>query len=155
MGSDTLQSVIDLAIQKEEEAYNFYLNLSNVLEDKAAKDTVKYLAREEAGHKAFLVKCKEQMSCDIVLRPDMPVDYEVAEHLNQPDIKKNMNSEEIFLVAAHRELNAHNFYKGLAELSPSGPLKDMLLKMASEEMRHKEKMEYLYANTAFPQTAGG
>ncbi len=27
MGSDTLQSVIDLAIQKEEEAYNFYLNL--------------------------------------------------------------------------------------------------------------------------------
>ena len=29
MGSDTLQSVIDLAIQKEEEAYNFYMNLRN------------------------------------------------------------------------------------------------------------------------------
>jgi len=27
--------------------------------------------------------------------------------------------------------------------------------MAAEELKHKEKMEYLYANTAFTQTAGG
>jgi len=27
--------------------------------------------------------------------------------------------------------------------------------MANEEMKHKEKMEYLYSNTAFAQTAGG
>ncbi len=155
MGSDTLQSVIDLAIQREEEALNFYLNLCNVVQDKAAKDTLKYLAEEEAGHKAFLVKCKEQMSCDVVLRPDFPVDYKVAEHLKQPDIKKNMNSEEVFLIAANREMNAHNFYKDLAHLYPKGQVKELLLKMASEEMKHKEKMEYLYANTAFAQTAGG
>jgi rubrerythrin len=155
MGSDTLQSVIDLAIQREEEAHSFYLNLCNVVGDKAAKDTLKYLAEEEAGHKAFLVKCKEQMSCDVVLRPDLPVDYKVAEHLKQPDIKKNMNSEEVFLIAANREMHAHNFYKGLADLYPKGQVKELLLRMASEEMKHKEKMEYLYANTAFAQTAGG
>jgi rubrerythrin len=155
MGSDTLQSVIDLAIGKEEEAYNFYMNLRTDVEDKAAKDTLKYLADEEAGHKAFLVKCKDQMSCDIVLRPDMPVDYKVAEHLKQPDIKKNMNSEEVFLVAANREMHAHNFYVGLAGLCPKGPVKELLLRMAKEELKHKEKMEYLYANTAFGQTAGG
>jgi rubrerythrin len=155
MGSDTMQSVIDLAIQKEEEAYNFYLNLRKNVEDKTAKDTLKYLADEEAEHKAFLVKCKDQMSCDVVLRPDMPVDYKVAEHLKQPDIKKNMNSEEVFLVAANRELYAHNFYKGLAELCPKGPVKELLLKIAGEEMKHKEKMEYLYTNTAFAQTEGG
>jgi len=34
-------------------------------------------------------------------------------------------------------------------------VKDLLNKMASEELKHKEKMEYLYTNTAFPQTAGG
>ncbi len=31
----------------------------------------------------------------------------------------------------------------------------MLLKMADQEMKHKEKVEYLYSNTAFPQTSGG
>jgi rubrerythrin len=66
-----------------------------------------------------------------------------------------MNSEEVFLVAAKRELYAHNFYKGLAELCPKGPVKELLLKIAGEEMKHKEKMEYLYTNTAFAQTEGG
>jgi rubrerythrin len=89
------------------------------------------------------------------MRPNTPVDYKVAEHLKQPDIQKNMNSEEVFLIAANREINAHNFYKGLADLYPKGPVKELLLRMAGEEMRHKEKMEYLYANTAFGQTAGG
>jgi rubrerythrin len=31
----------------------------------------------------------------------------------------------------------------------------MLLRMAAEELKHKEKVEYLYTNTAFPQTQGG
>jgi hypothetical protein len=31
----------------------------------------------------------------------------------------------------------------------------MLLRMADQELKHKEKVEYLYANTAFTQTAGG
>jgi len=154
MGSDTLQSVIDLAIQREEEAYNFYMNLSNIVEDKAAKETLKYLADEEAGHKAFLVKCKDQMSCDIVLRPDMPVDYRVAEHLKQPDVKKNMNSEEVFLIAANREINAHNFYKGLADLYPKGPVKELLLRMANEEMRHKEKMDTFTPTRPFRRRRG-
>jgi rubrerythrin len=47
------------------------------------------------------------------------------------------------------------FYTELAHLHADGDLREMLLKMANEELKHKEKMEYLYANTAFPQTSGG
>jgi rubrerythrin len=43
----------------------------------------------------------------------------------------------------------------LANLHANGDLREMLLKMANEELKHKEKMEYLYTNTAFPQTSGG
>ena len=38
---------------------------------------------------------------------------------------------------------------------PEGDLHEMLVKIANEELKHKEKMEYLYTNTAFPQTDGG
>jgi hypothetical protein len=31
----------------------------------------------------------------------------------------------------------------------------MLYAFAGEELRHKEKVEYLYCNAAFPQTDGG
>jgi rubrerythrin len=89
------------------------------------------------------------------LKLETPVDYKIIEHMEKPDIKKNIKSAEIYLIAADRELNAYNFYKSLADSHPAGDVKDLLNKMASEEMKHKEKMEYLYSNTAFPQTAGG
>jgi len=46
-------------------------------------------------------------------------------------------------------------YGDLSRLHPEGPVRDLLARMANEELRHKEKVEYLYANTAFPQTSGG
>ena len=39
--TDTLQSVLDLAIQREEEARDFYLNLLSLVQDKGARDTLK------------------------------------------------------------------------------------------------------------------
>jgi rubrerythrin len=83
------------------------------------------------------------------------IDYEIAEYLELPDIEKGMEAKDIYLVAAHRELNSYNFYKNLADIHPEGEVKDLLLKMANQELKHKEKVEYLYSNTAFPQTAGG
>ena len=83
------------------------------------------------------------------------IDYKIAQHVDKPDIEKDLNTKDVYLVAAHREMNSYNFYKGLADLQPAGEVKEMLLKMANEEMKHKEKVEYLYSNTAFPQTQGG
>ena len=81
--------------------------------------------------------------------------YKIAEHQNEPEVQADMNSSEVYLVASHRELRSHQFYTALANQHTAGPGREMLLKMANEELKHKEKMEYLYANTAFPQTSGG
>ena len=145
-------SIIERAIKNEEEAFDFYMDLSGKIEDKEAKDTLLFLAREEKGHKEYLLKYRQSGFAG----PSRPViDLKVAENLVKPDIQKEMDSKDVYLIAANRELNAHNFYKGLAELHPAGDIREMLLRMASEELKHKEKMEYLYANTAFTQTAGG
>jgi rubrerythrin len=40
-------------------------------------------------------------------------------------------------------------------MHPQGDVREIFLKMANEELKHKEKVEYLYSNTAFPQTSGG
>jgi len=58
-------------------------------------------------------------------------------------------------VAAEREFKAYEFYKKLAEIHPAGETRDILTRMANEELKHKEKMEYLYDNTVFAQTEGG
>ncbi len=152
---NTLNSAIDIAIAKEKEAYDFYMDLYKKVKDKEAKSTLKYIAQEEAKHKEFLTSCQKGRFCSEVLKLEKPVDYKIVEHIKKPDIKKNMKSAEVYLIAANRELNAYNFYKSLADSHPAGDVKDLLTKMANEELKHKEKMEYLYSNTAFPQTAGG
>jgi rubrerythrin len=89
--------------------YDFYMGLYNKVEDKEAKSTLKYIAQEEAKHKEFLMTCREGRYCSTVLKLETPVDYKIVEHMEKPDIKKNIKSEEIYLIAANRELNAYNF----------------------------------------------
>ncbi len=155
MENVTLENLIDKAILREEEAFDFYAKLGNTVADPMAKDALKFLADQEKKHKEFLVSYKSGKTGSGALRMTDVIDYKVAQHLDKPDIEKNLDSKDVYLVAAHREMNSYNFYKGLADIQPEGEVKEMLLKMANEEMKHKEKVEYLYSNTAFTQTQGG
>jgi rubrerythrin len=155
MEAQSLQSVIEAAIMNEEEARVFYLGLYSLVEDPLAKETLKFLAGEEQGHKEFLQGYLKGEKTIAALSLDTPIDYHIAEYASKPDPKKNMKSSEVYLVAAHREWNSHIFYKSLAALQPAGEVREMLLQMANQELKHKEKVEYLYSNTAFPQTSGG
>lgn len=155
METQSLRSLIELAIGNEEAALAFYLDLHDRVEDKLARETLAFLAGEEKAHKEFLQAYLKGEKKFTALGLETPIDYHVAEYAAKPDPKKNMNSSEVYLVAAHREWNSYKFYFGLAEAQPAGEVKDMLLAMANQELKHKEKVEYLYSNTAFPQTAGG
>ena len=147
--------VINTAIQREEEAYAFYMEILGGVEDKSVRDTLTFIAGEEKKHREFLVAYRDGDYGVDSLRMNDPLDYKIAEHLEEPEVDDDMSSEDIYLIASHRELRAYNFYTDLANLHPEGELNELLRKIASEELKHKEKMEYLYANTAFPQTDGG
>lgn len=155
MEAQSLQSVIGTAIKNEEEARAFYLGLYDLVQDALARETLKFLAAEELAHKEFLQDYLKGEKKFASLSLDTPIDYHIAQYTEKPDPKKNLNSSDVYLVAAHREWNSYNFYKALAALQPAGEVREMLLRMADQELKHKEKVEYLYSNTAFPQTAGG
>ena len=151
----TVAEILDMAIRREEVAYDFYMDIHDKVDDAGVKDTVEFIAREEKKHKAFLVSYKDGKYGVDSLRMADVVEYKLAEYLEEPEISENASSEDVYLIAAHREARSHHFYKELANMHNDSKLKSMLVKMANEELKHKEKMEYLYANTAFPQTSGG
>lgn len=151
----TIADVIDMAITREEEAYDFYMDIHSKVQDVGVRETVEFIAGEEKKHKAFLVSYRDGNFGSEALRMADVIDYKVAEYLEEPEISKESRSEDVYLIAAHREGRSYQFYSELANMHADGELKTMLAKMANEELKHKEKMEYLYANTAFPQTSGG
>ena len=151
-----VSQVLEFAIEKEEAAQRFYLRLAERVSDASTQDTLKFLAGEEAKHKEFLEKYLKGEIPEGTMRLTEVVDYKVLEHLEEEPVgSDSLKPEEAFLLAAKREQAASELYSGLSRLHPDGPVKDLLAKMANEERRHKEKVEYLYANTAFPHTSGG
>lgn len=150
-----LLTLIDTAIKREEDAFSFYMDIHGKVKDPAARETIQWIASEEQRHKAFLLKYRKGNFGASGLKLSEVAYYKIAEHQEEPEVKADMNSSEVYLVASHRELRSHLFYTALADQLAAGEGRDMLLKMANEELKHKEKMEYLYANTAFPQTSGG
>ena len=151
----TIADIIDMAIQREEEAYEFYMDIHHKVQEVNVKDTVSFIAKEEKKHKAFFVGYREGNYGSDGLKMADVVEYKIAEYLEEPEVQDDMSSQDVYLVASHRESRSHQFYTELAGMHSEGDTKTMLLKMANEELKHKEKMEYLYSNTAFPQTLEG
>jgi rubrerythrin len=147
--------ILEIAIKREEDAYDFYMDIISKVVDPGVQDILTFIAGEEKKHKAFLMDYRDGHFGDKGLRMIDVVDYKIAEYLEEPEINENSKPEDVYLVASHRELRSHQFYTEMANLHAEGEPRETLLKMANEELKHKEKMEYLYANTAFPQTSGG
>jgi rubrerythrin len=151
-----LRKVIETAIGREIEAYQFYTELAQWVEDTAARETLLWIAAEEQKHRSFLEKFQAEGKGPQDMRVADVVFYKIAEHLDEPEVSETLDRGQAFLVASHRELRSFKFYSELAELYEEGDeIRVTLLRIANEELKHKEKMEYLYANTAFPQTDGG
>lgn len=155
MSDQRLMQLIDTAIKREEEAFDFYMDILGKVNEDHVIETIEEIAQDEKKHKAFLVKYRDEQWSPKDLKMTDVTYYKIAEYQEEPEIKSDMKSEDVYLVASHRELRSYKFYSELAGLHPASEVKELLLKMANEELRHKEKMEYLYANTAFPQTDGG
>ena len=150
-----ISDILEIAIKREEEAYDFYMDIRGKAVDSSVKETLEFIAGEEKKHKAFLVNYRDGNFGAKGLRMSEVVDYKIAAYLEEPEIDEDMQPEDVYLVASHREQRSYLFYTELANLHSDSEPREMLEKMANEELKHKEKMEYLYANTAFPQTSGG
>jgi len=143
-----LKPLIEQAILQEEQSHEFYTRMANLVTNKETKETLEWLAKDELDHKAFLESCMTPTGCTLVGEAQ---DTHLAEVMKAPAITAEMTPKEALMVAMKREEGAYLFYQRLASLQPPGEAKAFLEKMAKMELGHKEKVEYLYANVAFPE----
>ncbi len=151
----TVKDVLKKAIQKEIESQRLYTNLSQKMTDQAAKDAFEQLSQQEKGHQKLLEQYLRGEIKEGALSSEQVIDYKIAEYLDQPEITFDMKLKDVFLLAANREKTSHEFYLSLAGIHPQGQVRRLLEELAAQELEHKQKVEFLYTEVAFPQTAGG
>ena len=151
----TLDEVLAKAIEKEISSRSLYLDLRQRVSKRAVKDAFQDLADQEERHRQILEYYLQGKLTDGDFNHNLVVDYKIAECLEQPEITPGMDLKEVFLVAANREKGSHELYSRLAEIHPAGKVKHLLEDLANQELRHKQRVETLYTEVAFPQTDGG
>ncbi|MDF1590260.1 MAG: ferritin family protein [Desulfobacterales bacterium] len=154
MEDKKISEVIDLAIQREEDAITFYRELSNKPFDQITKDTLEWITGEEKKHKAFLVNYREGRQGTDALTMRAAVNYNIAEHLEEPPIETVMDGANIFLLASHRELKSYKFYSELAHLHPEGKLRTTLFKMPVRSWPTRKKWNTYTAIPPFLKLPG-
>jgi rubrerythrin len=151
----TLEDVLEGAIKREIESQLLYINLSQRVEEEAARDAFQELARQEQGHQKRLEQYLRGELGEGALSSGQVIDYKIAEKLDQPEISPDMQLKDTFLLAANREEASHEFYLSLAQIHAKGDVKRLLEELAAQELEHKQRVEMLYNEVAFPQTDGG
>lgn len=147
--SQTVDEILDFAIEREQSAHDFYMELASRMDRQSMKDVFIQYAKEELGHRRRLegVKAGKKAS----LGKDGVLDLKLADYILPADPGPTMDYEEALVLAMQREAKAHALYVDLAGQASDEGLKQLFLRLASEEAKHRERFELEYDEVALVQ----
>ena len=142
--------IIEFAINKEQEAVDFYSDLAGKTESPAGKILFNELADMEQGHKTKLEKLDHAFFEGHSLTP--PQDLKISDYLVDVEITPDSSYQDILLCAAKREKAAFELYSDLARLYPAIPeIHQMFQVLAQEEATHKLRLEREYDDNVYKE----
>lgn len=149
MNQEEFKQIILKAINNEIEAYAYYTSVAETARDKSIKDLFSNLAGEESKHKitleGFFKKAPEKFHFA------GSKDYRITDSIDTPAFSKDMKPIDGILLAIKKELEAMQMYTQLASVSSDKDHKNIFLELVSMERGHKNRLEDIYTNMAFPE----
>lgn len=140
---NTIENILDFAIQQEQEAVDFYNVLAAKASSKDMQMVFKSFALEEIGHKARLTRIKGESGLH-KWNTEAVADLKIADYITEKEPTDNMDYAEALILAMAKEKNAFRLYTKLADMAPSNELKAVFQSLAREESKHKLRFELEY-----------
>lgn len=141
--SDSIDEVLEFAIDKEIEANQLYMDLAKRAENPAMCKVFEGFAKEELGHKAKLEAMKTSI---VMVQPEKVSDLKIADYIVDVEASEEMDYKNVLVLAMKKEKASFNLYTDLAEEVEDEAQRQMFLLLAQEEARHKLRFEIEYDN---------
>ena len=139
---NTVDEILDYAIDQEQQAADFYADLANRAEKAGMKEILLDFAAEEQSHKDRLLAVK---AGERELTPEQEVlDLKISDYLVEVDASEDISYQDALIVAMKRERAAFQLYSDMAARVPDSHLKEVLQGLAKEEAKHKLFFESEY-----------
>ena len=142
MKFNSVDDVLDYAIEKEQDAADFYTDLANKMGIKHMKEVFLGFANEEKAHKAKLLAVKDGKLMLAVEKSVM--DLKLGDNLVEIELSADLGYQEALIVAMKAEKAAFKLYSDLAETTDDANLRQTFLELAQEEAKHKLRFEIEY-----------
>ena len=142
MEEKKFKEIIQFAIDKEIEAFNFYTGASQNSRYSGGKELFLSLAKEEEGHRKLLENLKmEKVSPK---RIEQVPDLHISDYMVEVEMKPDLSYADTLRIAMKREEKSLKLYGDMKESSTDEDLKKLFLLLANEEAKHKLRLEKIY-----------
>lgn len=139
MRSDmTIAEALETAMEFELASLRFYRSLAPKVREEV-RPLVRELAEEERRHYRLLVELARDAAFAEHLRTSIErpsTSDELASFISLPALPNDPIDDDILEYAEAREQIAREHYGYLAEITPSGPLRDLFALLRDEESKH-------------------
>jgi rubrerythrin len=139
---NSIDEILDFAIKAEQEAVDFYTELSHQIDRPEMKSVFEEFAQEEVKHKAKLTKIKEEGIFEMKI--EKITDLKVSDYTVQVHPRSDMSYQDALILAMNREKAAFKLYLNLSAKTDNSQLKSIFLSLAQEESKHKLRFELEY-----------
>lgn len=139
---NSIDDVLDFAINAEQEAVDFYNQLAENAKTEDMRFVFTSFAQEEIEHKARLTQIKKEGLFKV--EPKKITDLKISDYMADVEATPNMTYQEALVVAMAKEKAAFKLYYDLAKQSENQEMKDAFVSLAQEESRHKLRFEIEY-----------
>ncbi len=151
MANKQLKEIMDMAIQFETDASEFYSTAAGIAKDPSAKTMLKEFAGIELKHKEKL----ENFDLSEVAHEHHTIpqthDLHVSDYLMDKEITPDSTSQDIMVHAMKREQKAYEFYARMLKVVTSDGVRNLFEELAAEEVEHKAKIETEYDDVVYKE----
>jgi rubrerythrin len=146
MEFETVEDAIRFAIQKEDASVQFYKDVAERMENPATRIIFEVLGRTEQQHKANLELELMKMGRTVVPQPCKIPELPDNTYIELDEDAGKMSFLDALQVAIRKEKAAFILYANLMGQATDPQLRQILLELAEEEMRHLIQFENEYSS---------
>jgi len=139
---NSVNEILNFAIQAEQEAVEFYTGLAANSKNSQMQKVFEEFAQEEMGHKARLLKILETGIMET--SKEEVLDMKVTDYLAHVTVSPNMTYADALVVAMKKEKAAFKLYLTLSGRVKNSEMKELFMSLAQEESKHKLRFELEY-----------
>ena len=144
MKFESLENALTFAADKENASSMLYTSFRNIVKNRAAKKLLEELAAQELQHKELIENALASGDIAAIGGKHDISELSFSDYMVSGSIGPESDPQDVMQFAMKMEQAAFELYSDLLENYGGTNLESLFSKLAREELKHKEILEYQY-----------